>query len=500
MSDTSKEETKVKPIDVKEVGNSGLKHLNGVVIEECNQELRHPYATSTFKKMLKDPVVFPSVELIENKVASVPWRVEVPDGSGEYVKDKRVLIEQMLFRDMEIPFGTFVRQAATFNSFGFALHEKVFRFRNKEYGSRYDDGYVGIRKLAFRSQDSIARWDIDDKTQEVKGCYQYSSRGCNEFKSDYYSALSNGYTDVAFDSSNVKYISKKKLLHFVNNPYKDSPVGSSPLAAAYTPWKYKQAYLKTEAAGVSKESHGIKTLYLHPDYMDENASDAHKNAYKMYQQMMKNIDLGNSSSMILPVITDPMGNRMFELDVKNLTGSASYDINLILERLNNEIFTCLFANVLPLGSSGGGSHALSESKLDIVESMVKAKLDVIKSVINHDLIPHIFELNGWDTEELPFIEYGDINSKDLQAFGSVIQRIKAVGMLPVTPKSVNWVMEEIGCPERVPEDMEQEELKELLGDSESRSGDSFSTPTGGLNGTAKTVDTDDNTVSNKENK
>ena len=499
---TSKEEgIKIPNIDVKEIGNTGLVHFNGVVGEECNKELRYPYAVTTYKKMLKDPVIAPSVELIENKIAGVPWRVVIPDGKEDELRDKADKLEQILFNDMETPFETFIRQAATFNSFGFSVVEKVFRYRNKEYGSKYDDGYVGIRKLAFRSQDTIARWEFDKNNKELKGFWQYSNRNNNPHSLDFYDSVIRDY-DVTngFRGNDTVFIPKNKFLHFVNNPHKDSPTGTSPLNAAHTPWKYKQAYLQVEAKGVAKEAHGIKTLYLPPDYMADDAPQELKDAYRMYQQVMLSMDKGDSSSIILPILTDGMGNKMFELTVENLTGTSSYNINHIIERFNNEIFTCLFASVLPLGSSGGGSHALSESKMDIVTEMVKSKLNTIKSVINHDLIPHVFKLNGWDTEVLPYLDYGDIERSDLQAFSAAIQRIKAVGLLPRTPEVVNWILRELGSPARVPFNATQEELDEMLGESTSRSGDSFNTPSGGLYGTGHEVDSDDNTISNKENK
>ena len=499
MAETSNEETKKLKIDARELGNTGLKQWGGVVLEECNAELRYPMAVTTYKAMLKDSVIAPSVELIENKIASVEFSLSYPEGH-DYLKEKTELLNQMFFNDMEHPFSTFIRQAATFNSFGFSVIEKVPRYRNYEYGSKYNDGYVGIRKLAFRSQDTIAKWKFDKGNKKLLGVYQYSNINNNIYSNDTFSGIGGGWNAIdSFSDTDLVYIPKEKFLHFVNNPYKDSPTGQSPLNFVHTAWKYKQAYLQIEAKGVSKEAHGIKTLYMPPEYMDEDASEELKAAYRMYKQIMMNLDLGDSSSIMLPILTDSMGNKMFELKVENLTGTSSYNIDNIIERFNNEIFTGLFANILPLGNKGGGSHALAEIKLDIVTDMVKSKLDHIVSVINHDLIPYIFKLNGWSLEVLPYIRYGDIQEDNLDDFSSAIQRIKAVGLLPKTVEIVNYILTRLGTAYRVPEGTTEEELDKLLGEVTSRSGDSFNTPTGGLNGTANTVSGEDNCVSNKEN-
>lgn len=492
---SNKDGERLSNLNAREIGNTGLYHKGGVVLEECNQELRYPQAIHTYKRMLKDPVIAPAVELIENKIASIPWHIEIPEGSEEELKDKARILKQILFNDMETPFSTVVRQAATFNSFGFSVLEKVFRYRNYEYGSRYNDGYIGIRKLAPRSQDTIAKWKIDKNNKGLQGLYQYKSTESNGLSMNSYEAIQGGYIPMEsgyeYSDNNLQYIPKEKLLHFVNNPHKDSPVGVSPLNSCYVPFKYKEAYQKVEAGGVSKEAHGIKILYMPPEYMSEDATDEQKAAYAMFQRMMMNLDLGESSSAILPLLTDSMGNKMFEMKVENLTGTSSYDLNEIIDRYNQEMLTALFANVLTLGSSGGGSHALSESKLTIVDDMIKAKLNVIKSVFNSDLIPQIFALNEWRTDELPYLEFGDVSSVSIDEFSTAVQKIKAVGMLPKNKETVNWIGHKLGSPYKVPQDVSEEELRELLGEDTSRAGDGYGSASGGLYGTADSLDTEE---------
>ena len=485
----------VPKLAMKEVGNTGLKHFNGVIQEECNSELRYPQAIHTYKRMLKDPVISPAVEMIENKIASIPWYLSSPDGADELLKERTEICNQILFHDMEVPFATVIRQAATFNSFGFSTAEKVFRYRNYEYGSRYNDGYIGIRKIVARSQDTIAKWKLDKKNKNVLGLYQYKSTSMNGLEIGAFEATQDGYTPYennAYGDNNLQYIPKEKLLHFVNNPHKDSPVGISPLNACYVPFKYKEAYQKVEAGGVAKEAHGIKILYMPPEYMAEDATTEQKNAYKMFQRLMMNLDLGESSSAILPLLTDSMGNKMFEMKVENLTGTSSYNLNQIIERYNQEMLTALFANVLTLGSTGGGSHALSESKLAIVDDMITAKLNIIKSVLNNDLIPQIFKLNNWSTEKLPFLDFGDVSSVSIEEFTTGVQKLKAVGLMPKTKEVVNWTLTKMGSPYKVALDMSDEDFDKIMGadkEETTRSGDGYASASGGLYGTADSLDT-----------
>ena len=58
---------------------------------------------------------------------------------------------------------------------------------------------------------------------------------------------------------------------------------------------------------------------------------------------------------------------------------------------------------------------------------------------------------------------------DLEAFSKAIQRIKAVGLAP-TKDNVNHIAEVLKLPDRIPDDMSQGDINELLGKATTRSG------------------------------
>ena len=128
---------------------------------------------------------------------------------------------------------------------------------------------------------------------------------------------------------------------------------------------------------------------------------------------------------------------------------------------------------------------------------IEARLKEIQDVLNNDLIPWIYKMNGWRDEKLPKFVYGDLDEIDLEAYSKAIQRIKAVGLIAPTAKNVNHIAEILGLPDEVDEEMDQEELNVLLGKPTSRSGDGLSTGTG--NGTSTQVAEDDNSSMNSEN-
>lgn len=450
-------------ITMGETGYTGLLTLSGSVMEECSHELRWPEAINTYKRMAKDGAIAPALELVEMMIARVPWTVKIPEGYEEQLKDKANFVRQCI-NDMEEDFQSFIKQVVSYNRYGFSVHEKVYRIRLKENGSKYNDGLVGIKKLPIRSQDSIERWYWKNSGRELAGCVQSVITPGIE--------SSNGWDFAVTNSTprTLKKIPRKKFLLFRNNPLKDAPCGTSPLNGAWQAWKYKQAYQESEAIAVAQDSNGFKVLYIPPEYMTTDASEDKKEAFEEYKKILSNMHQAKQSGVILPLLMDQDGNKMFELTFESITGQKSYDTNAIINRYTSEILTALFADFLSLGSNGSGSFSLAESKISVVEMAIQSKLDEIKSQLNHDLIKQLFELNGWDTDVMPYMQYGKIGQESLDEIGKFVQRVSAVSMMPKTPEVINWMLKQADIPYQVDANMSMEELNELLTPMTSASG------------------------------
>ncbi len=437
-----------------ETGFTGLTVLGGRVFEECQHELRWPHAGETYKKMAKDGAIAPALELVEMMISRVPWVVKIPEGYEEQLADKANFLRQCM-DDMDHDWQSFIKQVVSFHRYGFCANEKVYRYRLKEKGSKYNDGLIAPKKLPIRSQDSIDGWKWKNKGRELSGFYQtVVVPGQVE---DYV-----GWDFSYSEETQRKFIPRKKFMLFRNSPLKESPTGISSLNGAWQAWKYKQAYMESEAMRVAQDVNGFKILYLPPQYMKADATEQDVAVFEEYKKILANIHQAKQSGIILPLITDDNGNKMFEFEVKSVTGQSSYDTNAIIGRYNSEILTCLFADFLALGSSGSGSFSLAETKISVIEMAIESKLNEIKAQLNHDLARQIFELNGWDTQVMPFWDFGEIARESLDEIGKFVQRVAAVSMVPKKPEVVNWVLEKADIPYRVPEDMSTEDLSQIL--------------------------------------
>jgi hypothetical protein len=230
---------------------------------------------------------------------------------------------------------------------------------------------------------------------------------------------------------------------------------------------------------------------------DADAQDAA--VYDMYKKIMRSIHVGQESGLILPMYRDEMkGEKLFEFEIVNSTGQKSYDVEAIIQRLNKEILTTLYADFLVMGQDGGGSFALSESKLSVVQIIIRAKLSEIRDVLNHHLVPMLFKANGWKTEVYPTFEFDEVSKPSLAEFAKAWQQISATNGIAKTPKNINAAAERLGLPDMVSEDMSKEDLFELLAAGESRVGDGMATGLGSGTGNA-TGSSGDGTASNANN-
>ena len=253
---------------------------------------------------------------------------------------------------------------------------------------------------------------------------------------------------------------------------------------------------------MAQDSNAFKILFLPPEYLTEDADEDRKKSFEMYKRMMAEAHQAKSSGFILPMLTDAEGKRMFDFEIKNISGSKSYDVDKIISRYSREIQVGLFADVLSLGGGSGGSYSLSESKVDIIDMAVKSKLNEIKDQLNHQLVQTLFEQNGWDTSVMPWYDYELPNQETLDNKGKFYQRVAATNLLPRTPQVINQILRDAGIDYQIDDEISQEELMKLLDPTgqgqTSESGKGMQQGMSNTNGTS-TAGTGDASVSNNSN-
>ena len=459
-------------IRMAEIGSTGLPTVSGLIRDDKYAELEFPAAAHTYKSMSYHPTISSAITVIQDTIRQVEWVVEGED-------QERVDFIESCMKDMDRSFGEYINEFLSMIIYGFSINEKVFK-RRKKGKSKFTDGLIGWKKLPSRNQATIKRWVWDEKGNDLIGCIQDLN------------LVKNGNLRYP-ESGNIVGIPKEKFLHFRLNAQLDNPEGNSPLKGAYIPWQYLATLEEYQAIGVSRDLGGMPVVYLPPEYMSDNASDDKKAVYAYMQQVVRNITANEQAGLILPKFVDPDTKAdMFDFELVGVSGGKSYDTNAIIERYQNVVLMSFLSDVLILGHGGNGSFALASEKSSLLELKIKAVLDQMIEVINSDLIPHTYRINGWDDTETVKITYKSFDRDSIDELGKFVQRAVSVGAMEVDKELSNALRDRIEVPPADPDNP-----IEIVNEGNSgRGGDGMKTAG---EGTAETVDGGDASATNLDN-
>lgn len=457
-------------------------------------DLKFPYSVQTFSSMAKDTTLASALTAVQTIAVRVPRFIEPYNETATH-KDRAKFVEECLGvssdnNDMTHSFDDFLREALSMNTFGFSVHEKVFRIRRRKFGSKFDDGKVGVKRLPIRPQTTIESFEYDDDGRELIGIKQRQSTERTQAINKIIKQSNSGR-----EFGGDVFIPKESVMLFKAASSNGRAEGVSPLSYVYKTWCDYQRYKDLEGIAASKNLNGLPVIYMPSEYMTEDADDAFSSVYKTLRDGVSKIAIGEQSSLVLPSDREDMtgqGGRLFDFTLMSASSSNITAITSIIERLKQEMLLCLFAGEL--------SNGVDSTKTSMLNMLVENRIKEIFTVINNDLIPQLFRLNGWDDTKTPRLRYGKLREIPFESFAKAMQQTKATKLIPVTAKNINYIAEELGLPDRVDANISREDLNEILGvmeEDDSRAGDGLAA--GGLFGTAKEVPEEDRSASNLYN-
>lgn len=470
-----------KRFTLSELGYNGEKMFDGVSQAEIVKELNHPNSIKTYKEMSYHPSINAALTLYNSMVAKANFKVTPAKDATKKEKRQAELVESML-TDMDTPIEDVVADIMSMGTFGFAVLEKVYRRRKKKDGSNFDDGVIGIKKLALRNQESIEKFIFDASGNDIIGVKQDLS------------LLHDPHNRFKNRKEMTVVLPREKFMLFNVGRNRSNPYGVSPLRDVYLPWKYLTSIEELEAAGVAKDLQGVPVLYVPAEYMQEDASPEQKALFEAMKNIVRNLQTNTQSGVILPSQVDPETRQpLFKLELLSTEGGKkNYDTDKVKDYYRAMIFIGMSADILLMGNTQTGSFALGSIKTSLTGAFIEAMLKRIVQTFNDDLVKQIYELNGWDTSRRCTIEYDGVEDIDLENFSKAIQRIGATGFLPKNLDVVNKILASLDI-ETLDEDAN---LDELLPEKTTRAGDGMQSGMG--NGTGEGSNTD-TTTSNTEN-
>lgn len=465
-----------------ESGYLGLNIYAGVTDTELKKELNFPQSIQTFKQMSYHSTINSALSLFDNLISKVDWKFKAPDNATEQELQQVKAINEMMQDLQDQTWTEFISDALSSNTFGFSVHEKVYRKRTKANGSKFNDGLIGWKKLPIRNQETIERFVFSDDGNEILGVRQNLSQ------------ITDPYNRYAKRDMNAVVLPRSKIMLFRAGKHKGDPFGKSPLRDAYLAWRFLTVIEEIEANGVAKDLAGLPVLKLPPQYLSNDASPEQKAIRAYYENVMRNLQVNQQSALILPQAFDQDTRQpLFNLELLSLNGGKAMDTTKIKEYYKNLILTSLFADLLTMGQTGGGSFALGQIKSTLSGSAAESMLTKITQVINEDLIRQTYELNGWDTSRMGYMDYDNIQTEDLESFSKAIQRFASTSVLEVDRAVLNRIRESVGV-DGLPED--EEPNSDLIPAKTSRSGDGMKTAGEGTSTNPSGADTSSNNLEN----
>lgn len=440
-----------------EQGITGLKTASNRILEETQRAFRYPEFIKTVAEMSHNPTVGAATNVWRMMISRVEWDVEAPKGADQKLIERAKLVRTMMDDMDSQSWSAFIEEVIPYLWYGFDVHEIVLRRRLTKNGSKFNDGLVGLKKLAPRSQDTIAGWLFNDDGSELLGVQQSLSGlapSVNIAK----------LQDRADKETGKIHIPRNKFLLFSASSTKGNPEGHSIFKNIYLAYKQLSLLQDQELLGIAKDVQGILKIEIPPRYLSPDASDDDKAVVAAFQQIIDNYNAGTQRGLLVPNIYDPETKLpLFNYALMESKGGAKYDTESVIRRLQGDILSALSVDILKLGAEGSGSFSLAESKSSVLALAIDYRLREIAEVLNQHLMRLIFEMNGWNCEQLPKFVYKDVEEISLEEFSKAVQRFASTGVLELDRPVANRIRELLGVPGKgEDEEVDEDQLPTVI--------------------------------------
>lgn len=392
------------------VAGENTNHGN-IRADEFLPELRGKKAIRKFREMRdNDSTIGAVMYATEQVLRDVDLKV-FPCNDSPAAKKEAEYVQSVL-SDMDHSLDDHIAEALSCLSYGFAWFEVVYKRRvgptqtSDKKRSKYSDGRMGVRKIAMRAPWTVSRFDVDQKTGDIKGIYQ-----------------DNGYA-----GGTNHYIPTRKSLYYRTTSLNGDPSGRSILRNAYTSYEYLNSLQAIEAIAVERELAGIPVARIPSEYLSSDATPAQAGFVANLQDILRDVKFNEQGYIITPSDTypdkdgSPTNIRLVDVELMSSSGSRNIDIDPIVRRYQHDIARSVLSEFLMLGSQGG-SYALSKSKTDLFLRALESYVQQIVDVLNKQLVERLWELNGLDYSLMPTIKAGDVAPHDLREIAGFLRNL-----------------------------------------------------------------------------
>ena len=398
-----------------ELGVYGKQTYTGDIrADEFLQELKGKRAIQKYREMRDNNAIVGSIMYaVEQTLRDVKIEVKPADDSAVAKQEAEFL--QSVLDDMDHSLDDHISEALSYLTYGFSWFEVVYKRREGDYrspkkNSKFEDGRIGIKKIAIRAPWTVEGFEVDQQTGEILGMYQEAAWG-----------------------KRVAMIPVEKSVYYRTTSLNNDPSGRSVLRNAYVSYTYLNKIQSYEAIAIERELHGVPVGRMPAEYMSADASTDQANLRSQFERILRDLKNNEQGYALLPsdlyVDADgkPTSQRLMDVELITANGSRSIDIDPVVKRYQHDIARSLMAEFLMLGS-GSGSYALSKTKTDLFLRSLESYINTIVDVLNKQLVERLWQLNGLDWATMPKLVAGDVAPHDLREIASFLRNLNGAGI------------------------------------------------------------------------
>jgi phage gp29-like protein len=374
----------------KEIGYTGLDEWSGQIREDFLREMQGKAAYKRYNEMrLNSPIIAAMLTSIEQAVRSVDWNWI--SESGE--EDPRIEFLDACFQNMTTGFDDHIIEALTMLPFGFSLFEIVY----ERVGSQ-----MLWRKFAFRGQDTVYKWGIDDRGGMTGFWQQVQQRG----------------RDMVF-------IPIEKMIVYRTRVEKNNPEGRSILRSAWIPYYYSKNIAMFEAIGVERDLAGMPVITMPPEASTGSGSSTDESIAK---KLVRNVRNDEQAGVVM--------KDGWKFELLSTGGQRSFDTDTIIKRYESRMLMSGLAQFLMLGQDKVGSLALSSDQTDFFNMAVNSTCDIISDTLTKYAVPRLMKLNGYDSEGIS-LQHSPAGDVDILTVADFLQKVGA--KITWLPQDEQWL-------------------------------------------------------------
>ena len=398
-----------------ELGVYGRNTYTGDIrADEWQQELRGKRAIQKYREMRDGNAIVGSIMYaVEQTLRDVKVDI-VPADDSEAAKREADFLKSVI-EDMDHSLDDHISEALSYLTYGFSWFEVVYKVRggdtrSPKKNSKYEDGRIGVKKIAIRAPWTVEEFEVDQNTGEILGMYQEAAWG-----------------------KRPAMIPVEKSLYYRTTSLNNDPSGRSVLRNAYVSYTYLNKIQGYEAIAIERELHGVPVGRMPAEYLSADATADQAALRSQFERILRDLKNNEQGYALLPsdlyVDADgkPTNQRLMDVELITANGSRSIDIDPVVKRYQHDIARSLMAEFLMLGSSSG-SYALSKTKTDLFLRSLESYINTIVDVLNKQLVERLWQLNGLDWSTMPKLVAGDVAPHDLREIASFLRNINGAGI------------------------------------------------------------------------